>query len=193
MYMINCTRVVFFIILGNGSKASTSRKAEVEVIEETASEAGSYQEDPDWLATINQKFATTTPPPSESSNTNSEQEVNVRQTYVKSQKKSLTGVKNGGVKKAKATSKKQIERWDFFNPVAAFTQGVQSDVRKPGEVQKITQYRKLIGNTRSVSFQYHTYEDRNGDLKKYPAIMFVNSYTIARDQLKDPINDDVSF
>jgi hypothetical protein len=93
----------------------------------------------------------------------------------------------------KLAGKKQIERWDFFNPVAAFTQGVQSDVRKPSEVQKITQYRKLIGNTRSVSFQYHRFEDRNGDSKKYPAIMFVNSYSIPREHLKDPINDDVSF
>ena len=170
----------FFIILGNASKASTSRQAEVEVIEETSLEAGSYQEDPDCLIqSINKKFATSAPP-SESSNTNSEQTVDVCKKNVESPKKSIGGAKNGGVvKKSKLGDRKKIERWDFFNPNEAFTNGVQSDIRKPSEVQKITQYRKLIGNTRSVSFQYHSFDDKHGDEKKYPAIMFINQYTIS--------------
>ena len=81
----------------------------------------------------------------------------------------------------------------LFYPNAVFTNGIQSDARKPTEVEKITCYRKLIGNTCSVSLQYHTYEDKYGDEKKYPAIMFVNAYTIPKNQLKDPVKDDVSF
>ena len=38
-----------------------------------------------------------------------------------------------------------------------------------------------------------TFDDKHGDAKKYPAIMFINQYTIAREHLKDPINDDVSI
>ena len=70
---------------------------------------------------------------------------------------------------------------------------MQSDVRKPSEVQKITQYCKLIGNTKSVSFKYHSFDDKHGDEKKYPAIMFIKQYTIAKEHLKDPSSDDVSF
>ena len=44
-------------------------------------------------------------------------------------KKFKRGTKNDGVKKSKLGGKKQIERWDFFDPNAAFTNGVQSDVR----------------------------------------------------------------
>ena len=91
---------------------------------------------------------------SESNNTDSQQEADVRQTPTQSSTKSMKGVK-----KAKYGNKKKIERWDFFDPNAAFTNGIQSDALKPSEVKKITCYRKLIGNTRSVSFQYHTYED----------------------------------
>ena len=131
--------------------------------------------------------------PSESSNPDSQQEADVCQKITQSSQKSLKGTKNGGVKKAKFGAKKQIEQWDFFDPTAAFTNGIQSDTRKPTEVEKITCYRKLIGNTRGVYFQYHTYEDKYGDEKKYPAIMFVNQYTIPKDQLKDPVKDDVSF
>ena len=122
------------------------------------------------------------------------QEADVCKTPVKSAKAPVRATKNGGVnKKSKFGSKKQIERWDFFNPTAAFTTGVQSDSRQPTEVEKITPYRKLIGNNRGVYFQYHTYEDKYGDIKKYPQIMFVNQYTIPKDQLKDPVKDDVSF
>ena len=144
-----------------------SREGEREVIEETSSEAR-FQDDPDWFQTLNQKFATSML--SESNNTDSQQEADVRQTPTQSSTKSMKGVK-----KAKYGNKKKIERWDFFDPNAAFTNGIQSDALKPSEVKKITCYRKLIGNTRSVSFQYHTYEDKYGDEKKYPAIMFVNA------------------
>ena len=60
-------------------------------------------------------------------------------------------------------------------------------------MQKITPYRKLIGNNRGVYFQHHKYEDKYGDMKQYPQIMFVNQYNIPKEQLKDPVKDDVSF
>ena len=131
--------------------------------------------------------------PSESSNTDSQQEADVCQKITQSSSKSLKGTKNGKVKKAQYGKKKQIERWDFFDPTAAFTNGIQSDALKPTEVEKITCYRKLIGNTCGVYFQYHTYEDKYGNEKKYPAIMFVNAYTIPKKQLKDPVKEDVNF
>ena len=63
----------FSIFLGNGSKASTSRQAESDYIEETSSEISEERDqDPDWLQTINEKFAASGPP-SESSNSESQQ------------------------------------------------------------------------------------------------------------------------
>ena len=70
---------------------------------------------------------------------------------------------------------------------------MESDVRKPTQVQKITCYRKLIGNKKAVYLQYHSYVDKYGDKKKYPQIMYVNEYTLPTDQLKDPVNDNVSL
>ena len=119
--------------------------------------------------------------------------MDVHQKTTQSSSKPLKGTKFGGVKKAKNGNKKQIERWNFFDPTAAFVNGIQSDARKPNEVEKITCYCKLIGKTRGVYFQYHTYNDKYDDQKKYQAIMLVNQYTIPKDQLKDPIDDDVSF
>ena len=122
------------------------------------------------------------------------QEADVCKAPPKSTKTPLKSTKNGGIaKKFKFSAKKGIEKWDFFNPTTAFVDGIQSDSRKPTEVQKITPYRKLIGNNRWVYFQHHKYEDKFGDTKQYPQIMFVNQYNIAKEQLKDPVKDDVSF
>ena len=79
--------------------------------------------DPDWLPTLNQKFATSAP--SESSNPDSQQEADVCQKITQSSQKSLKGTKNGGIKKAEYGNKKQIERWDFFDPTAEFTNGIR--------------------------------------------------------------------
>ena len=183
----------FSFFLGNASKATTSREVEEDdFIEETSSEL-SYTDDPDWIASINQKFATSATS-SESSHSESQQEETLCQAPAKPQEKSLKGTKNGGVgKRSKFASKKQYEKWDFFDPSAAFTSGVESDVRKPTQVQKITCYRKLIGNKKAVYLQYHSYVDKYGDKKKYPQIMYVNEYTLPTDQLKDPVNDNVSL
>ena len=120
----------FSYFLGNASKASTSREAEREVIEETSSEA-SFQDDQDWLQTLNQKLETSKL--SESSNTDSQQEADVRQTPTQSLTKSMKGTKNGGEKKAKYGNNTQIERWDFFTP----TQCLQMEFR----VTRVSQLR----------------------------------------------------
>ena len=146
MYMNICTRIVFWPFLGNAPKAWTSREAR-EVIEETSLEV-SFQEYPNWLEMLSQKFSTREL--SESSNSDSQAEKDVHQKTSQSSLKPLKGSKSGGVKKAKYGNKKQIERWDFFDPTAAFVSGILNDALKPSEVEKITCYRKLIGNTRGV-------------------------------------------
>ena len=75
------------------------------------------------LQTLNQKFLSSAP--SESSNPDSQAETDVRKATSQSLSKPLKGAKSGGVKRAKNSNKKQIERWDFFDPTAAIVNGIE--------------------------------------------------------------------